>query len=176
MGVVRRFAVVSLACAMLAGVAAAEPVASSLGRWSGSVAERSPGWPAGEAGVKLTVEGSAERFSVDLAGPGGPLLSGEFQTGKGKSKDVFGPPAAKGLLSFLGRGSAINPLEGKPLAWARRAGGDLIVYRLDLRGGAHRLDRLVLSPAGDRMGVAFERREHDRLTQSFSASLARSAP
>jgi len=163
----------SVLLGVLAAAAAAEPIADSRGRWAGPIADSS-GWTGGAGRVELRVDGGGERFTVDFAGPGGALLAGEFQAGKDRSKDVFGPPAAKGLMSFLGRGSPVNPLDGKPLAWARRAGGELVVYRLDLRGGAHRLDRLAIAPAGDRLGVAFERREHDRLTQRFTATLERS--
>jgi hypothetical protein len=158
---------------LIAGAAAAEPIAASRGRWAGPIGEQAPGKQGGPGRIELRVDGTADRFTVDLAGPGGALLAGEFQSGK--DKDVFGPPAAKGLMSYLGRGSTVNPLEGKPLAWARREGETLIVYRLDLRGGAHRLDRLELKPSGERIGVVFERREHDRALERFTASLERSA-
>jgi hypothetical protein len=155
----------------IAGAAAAEPIAASRGRWAGPAAE-SASWTSGGAGrVELRVDGTAERFTVIFAGPGGPLLAADLAAGK--DKDVFGPPAASGLMSYLGRGSAVNPLEGKPLAWARREGELLVVYRLDLSGGAHRLDRLALAPAGERMGIDFERREHDRPPQRFTATLER---
>lgn len=157
---------------LIASAAAAEPIAASRGRWAGPIGEAS-GWPGGAGRIELRVDGTGERFTVELAGAGGSLLAGEFTAGK--KKDVFGPPAASGLMSYLGRGSTVNPLEGKPLAWARRSGDELVVYRLDLRGGAHRLDRLSLSPAGDRLGVAFERREHDRPPERFTATLERSA-
>ena len=139
---------------LVAAAAAAEPITASRGRWSGPVGERSSAWP-GDGKVELRLDGSADRFTFDVAGPGGSLIAGEFQAGK--RKDVFGPPASKGLMSFFGRGSPVNPLEGKPLAWARRAGDELIVYRLDINDGAHRLDRIVLVPAGDRMRVAWNR-------------------
>jgi hypothetical protein len=170
----RRFlALTVLLGSLIAGAAAAEPIAASRGRWSGPIADRPAGGPGGAGRIELRVDGTAARFTVDFAGPGGSLVAGEFSVGK--QKDVFGPPAAKGLMSFLGRGSEVNPLEGKPLAWARRDGETLIVYRLDLRGGAHRLDRLELKPSGERIGVVFERREHDRALESFTASLERSA-
>ena len=78
-------------------------------------------------------------------------------------------------MSYLGRGSSANRRAGKPLAWARRDRETLIVYRLDLRGGAHRLDRLELKPSGERIGVVFERREHDRPPARFTATLERGA-
>jgi hypothetical protein len=157
---------------LIAGAAAAEPIAASRGRWAGPIGEAS-GWPGGAGRMELRVEGTAGRFTVDLAGSGEPLLAGEFSAGK--QKDVFGPPAASGLMSYLGRGSSVNPLEGKPLAWARRDSETLIVYRLDLRGGAHRLDRLELKPSGESIGIVFERREHDRPPARFTATLERSA-
>lgn len=161
-----------VACAVGAAAAAAEPIAASRGRWAGSIGDAS-GWTAGAGRIGLQVDGSDARFKVDLAGPGGALVAGEFSAGK--QKDVFGPPAASGLMSWLGRGSTVNPLDGKPLAWARRENDVLIVYRLDLRGGAHRLDRLELRPSGERIGVVFERREHDRPPERFTATLERSA-
>jgi hypothetical protein len=158
---------------LIAGTVAAEPIAASRGRWAGPIGEQASGKSGGGGRIELRVDGTADRFTVDFAGPGGSLVAGEFSTGK--RKDVFGPPEASGLMSYLGRGSTVNPLAGKPLAWARREGETLIVYRLDLRGGAHRLDRLELKPAGERIGVVFERREHDRATERFAALLERSA-
>ena len=168
-----RNAAVTILLLAFAIAAAAEPIAASRGRWAGPIGEQASGKPGGAGRIELRVDGTADRFTVDFAGSGGSLVAGEFSAGK--QKDVFGPPAAKGLMSFLGRGSAVNPLEGKPLAWARRDGETLIVYRLDLRGGAHRLDRLELKPSGERIGVVFERREHDRAPERFAASLERSA-
>jgi hypothetical protein len=164
--------IAALLCGVLAGAAAAEPISASRGRWAGPVGERTAGWPAATARLELRVDGTAERFAIDLAAPGGTLVAGEFAAGK--QKDVFGPPAASGIMSWLGRGSAVNPLEGKPLAWARREGETLVVYRLDLAGGAHRLDRVALTPAGERIGVVFERREHDRPPERLTATLERS--
>jgi hypothetical protein len=155
----------------IAGAAVAEPIAASRGRWAGPIGDAS-GWPAGAGRIELRVDGSDARFKVDLTGAGGALVAGEFTAGK--QKDVFGPPAASGIMSWLGRGSAVNPLEGKPLAWARREGETLVVYRLDLAGGAHRLDRVALTPAGERIGVVFERREHDRPPERLTATLERS--
>jgi hypothetical protein len=165
-----RTATVLVLAGLIAGAVAAEPIAASRGRWAGPIGEVS-GWPGGAGRMELRVDGTAERFTVDLAGSGEALLAGEFSAGK--QKDVFGPPAATGLMSYLGRGSSVNPLEGKPLAWARRDRETLIVYRLDLRGGAHRLDRLELKPSGERIGIVFERREHDRPPARFTATLER---
>ena len=167
-----RSAVVCVLAGLIAGAAAAEPIAASRGCWAGSIGDAS-GWTAGAGRIELQVDGSDARFKVEFAGPGGSLVAGEFSAGK--QKDVFGPPAASGLMSYLGRGSTVNPLEGKPLAWARRDGETLLVYRLDLRGGAHRLDRVELKPLGERIGVVFERREHDRAPERFTATLERSA-
>jgi len=165
-----------VAAVVLGGLASAaalaEPIAASRGRWTGVVAERTVGAPGGTGRIELRVDGTPERFTVELAGNGVPLLSAELTAGK--QKDVFGPPAGSALMSYLGRGSTVNPLEGKPLAWARREGERLVVYRLDLSSGVHRLDRLALSPSGERMGVDFERREHERLMQRFTAELERS--
>jgi hypothetical protein len=166
-----RWTMAIVACAACAVAAAAEPIAASRGRWAGPIGDAS-GWPGGAGRIELRVDGSDARFKVDLAGPGGALVAGEFAAGK--QKDVFGPPAASGLMSWLGRGSTVNPLEGKPLAWARREGEMLVVYRLDLSGGAHRLDRLEVKPSGERVGVVFERREHDRPPVRFTATLERS--
>lgn len=168
-----RNAAVTILLLAFAIAAAAEPIAASRGRWAGPIGEQASGKPGGAGRIELRVDGNAERFTIDFAGAGGSLVAGEFTAGK--RKDVFGPPAASGLMSYLGRGSTVNPLEGKPLAWARREGETLIVYRLDLRGGAHRLDRLELKPSGERIGVVFERREHDRAPERFAASLERSA-
>jgi hypothetical protein len=167
-----RWTLAIVACAACVAAAAAEPIAASRGRWAGPIGDAS-GWPAGAGRIELRVDGSDARFKVDLTGASGALVAGEFAAGK--QKDVFGPPATSGLMSWLGRGSAVNPLEGKPLAWARREGDVLVVYRLDLRGGAHRLDRLELKPSGERIGVVFERREHDRPPERFAATLERSA-
>jgi len=168
-----RNAAVTVLLLGFAVAAAAEPIAASRGRWAGPIGEQPSGKQGGLGRLELRVDGTAARFTVDFAGPGGSLVAGEFSAGK--QKDVFGPPAASGLMSYLGRGSSVNPLDGKPLAWARRDGETLIVYRLDLRGGAHRLDRLELKPSGERIGVVFERREHDRAPERFAASLERSA-
>ena len=157
-----------LALATMATSLGAEPIAQSVGRWAGPITERSPGWLA-EGRIELRVDGTPEKFSVDLVGPPGPMLAGEFRAGE--RKDVFGPPAATGLMSYLGRGSAVNPAEGKPLAWARRDGETLVVYRLELRSGAYRLDRAVLIPTAAGLRVAFERREHDKPAQTFTATL-----
>jgi hypothetical protein len=157
---------------LMAGSTGAEPIASSRGTWIGPIGERSSAWSSGAGKIELRVEGSESHFSVNLAGPGGSLLVGEFQAGN--RKNVFEPPQAKGLMSFLGRaGVPVNVLEGKPLVWARRADEELIVYRLELQGGPYRLDRLVLRPAGNRLDVVFERREHDRPPERFSANLER---
>jgi hypothetical protein len=170
----RRYLVSAIVLGVLvAGAAAAEPIAASLGRWAGPAAGSGAAVPGGAGRVELRVDGTAERFTITFSGPGGPLLAAELAAGK--EKDVFGPPAASGLMSYLGRGSAVNPLEGKPLAWARREGELLVVYRLDLSGGAHRLDRLALAPAGARMGIDFERRAHDRPPERFTATLERGA-
>ena len=166
-------AAVTILLLAFAVAAAAEPIAASRGRWAGPIGEQPSGKQGGPGRLELRVDGTADRFTVDFAGPGGALVAGEFSAGK--RKDVFGPPAASGLMSYLGRGSVVNPLAGKPLAWARREGETLIVYRLDLRGGAHRLDRLELKPSGERIGVVFERREHDRAPERFAAMLERSA-
>ena len=164
-----------LLCMLIAGSTGAEPIAASRGVWSGPIGERSSGWPAGAAKVELRVDGSESRFSVNLAGPGGPLLIGEFQASK--RKDVFDQPVAKSLMSFFTRSdNAANVLEGKPLLWARRAGEELVVYRLELQEGPYRLDRLVLTPAGNRLAVVFERRGHDRAPERFTANLERQAP
>ena len=171
----RRLVVAGLLCGLLSGGAAAEPVAASRGTWTGQVSAGASGWPSGK--VELRVEGGESRFSVNLAGPGGSLLTSEFQAGN--RTGVFEPPGTGGLRSlmpFFGRGNAPNPLEGKPLLWARRAGEELLVYRLELQGGPYRLDRLVLTPAGTRLELAFERRAHDRPLERFSASLERRQP
>jgi hypothetical protein len=171
----RRLAAVISLCSLIAGVAAAEPIAASRGTWTGPIGERTSAWSGGAGKVELRVEGSEDRFSVNLTGPGDSLLTGEFQAGN--RKDVFDTPAAKGLMSYFGRaGTAANPLEGKPLVWARRAGEELIVYRLELHGGPYRLDRLALRPTGSRLDLAFERRGHDRPPERFSASLERQKP
>lgn len=162
-----------LLCTCAAGSVTAEPIAGSRGRWTGTIAEPPAGSTLRAGAVELTVDGSAERFTVKLAGPGGEWVAGEFRAGE--RKDVFGAPTAKGVMALLGRGGQANPLEGKPLAWARRAGEELVVYRLDLSNGAHRLDRLALAPAGNRMGVVFERREHDRPSVRMTTTLERSA-
>ena len=156
-----------------AGAAFAEPIVASRGRWSGMVGEQPAASPLRAGALQLRVDGGAERFTVNLAGAGGELFAGEFRAGE--RKDVFGAPTSKGLMTRLGLGTEAGPAEGKPLAWARRAGEELVVYRLDLRNGAHRLDRLALAPAGDRIAVTFERREHDRAPARFSATLERSA-
>ncbi|GIK84550.1 MAG: hypothetical protein BroJett026_00310 [Betaproteobacteria bacterium] len=174
MPVALRLLVVLLLAGLPAAAGAADPVAGSRGQWSGSVTERTPGPALPADRVTLRIDGAADRFSVHLAGPAGALLAGEFQAGA--RKDVYGPPAARGLMSFLGRGSAVNPVEGKPLAWARRDGDGLVVYRLDLGAGAHRLDRLTVAPEGTRLAIAFERREHDRAVERFRATLERSGP
>ena len=168
-----RPAVALVLAGLIAGAVAAEPIAASRGRWAGPIGEQTSGKPGSTGRIELRLDGTADRFTVDFAGPGEALVAGEFSAGK--RKDVFGPPAASGLMSYLGRGSAVNPLAGKPLAWARREGETLIVYRLDLRGGAYRLDRLELKPSGERIGVVFERREHDRAPERFVALLERSA-
>ena len=170
----RHLAAALLLTALMAGGTAAEPIAAARGTWTGAIGERSSGWPAGAAKVELRIEGAENRFSVNLTGPGGPLLTGEFQASK--RKDVFDQPVAKSLMSFFTRSdNAANVLEGKPLLWARRAGEELVVYRLELQGGPYRLDRLVLTPAGNRLTVAFERRGHDRASERFTASLERQA-
>jgi hypothetical protein len=171
----RLFAVAILLCSVIAGGVAAEPIADSRGTWTGAIGERSSAWSAGTAKIELRVEGGDSRFSVDFTGPGGPLLASEFQAGN--RKDVFDPPAAKGFMSLFARPRATaDTLNGKPLLWARRTNAELIVYRLELQGGPYRLDRLVLRPAGDRLDVVFERREHDRAPERFAASLARQRP
>ena len=148
---------------------------SSRGTWTGSIGERSAGWSGGAAKIELRVDGSENRFSVNLSGPSGPLLADEFQAGK--RKDVFDPLAAKGMMSVFGRsGASADILKGKPLLWARRTSAELVVYRLELQGGPYRLDRLVLKPAGNRLDMVFERREHDRSPERFSASLERQRP
>jgi hypothetical protein len=162
----------ALVLATMATSLGAEPVAQSAGRWAGPISERSPGWLA-EGRIELRVDGTPEKFSVDLVGPAGKMLGGEFRAGE--RKNVFGPPAATGLMSYLGRGSAVNPIEGKPLAWARRDGETLVVYRLELRNGLYRLDRAVLAPTATGLRVAFERREHDKPAQTFTAMLQRTA-
>ena len=170
----RHSAAALLLTALMAGGTAAEPIAAARGTWTGTIGERSSGWPGGAAKVELRVEGSDNRFSVNLAGPGGPLLTGEFQASK--RNDVFDQPVAKSLMSFFTRSdNAANVLEGKPLLWARRAGEELVVYRLQLQGGPYQLDRLLLTPAGNRLAVAFERRGHDRAPERFSATLERQA-
>ena len=170
---VRSAAAIVLA-GLIASAAAAEPIAASRGRWAGPIGEQAPGKQGGPGRIELRVDGTADRFTVDFAGPGGPLVAGEFSAGQA-ARTCSGRRRRRGLMSYLGRGSTVNPLEGKPLAWARREGETLIVYRLDLRGGAHRLDRLELKPSGERIGVVFERREHDRALERFTASLERSA-
>jgi hypothetical protein len=153
--------------------AGAEPIASSRGRWAGTVGEQPAGSPVRPGALQLRVDGGPERFTVSLAGAAGELFGGEFRAGE--RKDVFGAPTSKGMMARLGLGTEAGPAEGKPLAWARRAGEELVVYRLELRNGAHRLDRLALAPAGERIGVTFERREHDRAPARFTATLERSA-
>lgn len=158
---------------LFVGSAGAEPIASSRGRWSGTVGEQPAGSPVRAGALQMRIDGGPERFSINLAGAGGELFAGEFRAGE--RKDVFGAPTSKGMMARLGLGSEAGPAEGKPLAWARRAGEELVVYRLELRHGAHRLDRLALAPAGDRIAVTFERREHDRVPARFTATLERSA-
>jgi hypothetical protein len=162
-----------LVIGLIAEAAAAEPIAASRGTWVGAIGG-SAGWPSGAGKVELRVDGTDKRFSVTLAGPGGPLLDQAFQAGS--RKDVFDPPPAGGMLSFLRGGSPANPLEGKPLSWARRAGEELVVYRLEVQDGPFRLDRLALKPAGDRVEVAFERRAHDRAPERFQTTLERQKP
>jgi hypothetical protein len=168
-----RFSCALVLGVLVAGAACAEPIEASRGQWSGAVAERSANAP-GQGRVALRVEGTAERFKLELANAGGPVFAGEFV--RGERKDVYGPPAAKGLMSMLGRGSTVNPVDGKPLAWARRTGDELVVYLLDLRNGAHRLDRMAIVPADGRVRIAFERREHDRPVERFTATLERAKP
>jgi hypothetical protein len=171
----RHLAVAILLCSLIAGGTAAEPIAASRGIWTGPIGERSAAWSSGAGKIELRIEGSDNRFSVNLTGPGGSLLADVFQAGN--RKDVFDPPAAKGLMSFFGRtGASADVLKGKPLLWARRTSAELVVYRLELQGGPYRLDRLALRPAGNRLEMVFERREHDRSPEQFSASLERQSP
>jgi hypothetical protein len=171
----RRLALAILLYGLIAGGTAAEPIAASRGVWAGPIGERSSASPSGAGKVELRIDGSENRFSVNLAGPGGSLLVSEFQASS--RANVFDPPPAKSLMSFLGRASPpVNALEGKPLVWARRAGEELVIYRLELQGGPYRLDRLVLRPAGNRLEMSFERREHERPSERFSASLERQSP
>ena len=78
-------------------------------------------------------------------------------------------------LLVMSRGGGLEHRMFRDILEYLREGDVLVVYRLDLRGGAHRLDRLELKPAGERIGVAFERREHDRPPERFVATLERSA-
>jgi len=170
----RRLLVAIVLCGLVAGGAAAQPIAASRGVWTGVVGERSSDWPAGAGKVELRVDGTEGRFSINLSAPGEAVLASDFQAGS--RKDVFEPPVASGFMSYFTRSTAAKPLEGKPLVWARRAGDELIVYRLDVRAGPYRLDRLVMTPAGKHLQLSFERREHDRLPERFSASLERQQP
>jgi hypothetical protein len=157
------------------GAALAEPIAASRGSWSGAIGERTSGWPAGATRVELRVDGSDKEFSVALSGPGGALLDASFVAGS--RKDVFDPPAERGGLMALMFGSAApNPLEGKPLGWARRTTDELVVYRLEVQDGPFRLDRVAIKPIGDRVELTVERREHDRAPETFSATLQRQKP
>jgi hypothetical protein len=169
----RTASLVFLIAVQAAGAAFAEPIVASRGRWSGTVGEQPAASPVRSGSLQLRVDGSAERFTVNLAGAGGEFFAGEFRAGE--RKDVFGAPTSKGMMARLGLGSEAGPAEGKPLAWARRVGEELVVYRLELRNGAHRIDRLALAPAGDRIAVTFERREHDRAPTRFTTTLERSA-
>jgi hypothetical protein len=157
-----------------AGSALAEPIAASRGAWSGAIGERSAGWPAAAARVDLQLDGDDKQFRLALSGPGGSLIDASFVAGE--RKDVFGPPAERGILSSIFGGSPPNPLDRKPLAWARRSSEELIVYRLDVQDGPFRLDRVSIKPAGDRIELAVERREHDRAPETFSATLQRRKP
>jgi hypothetical protein len=167
----RLLATAIVACGLAAGAAFAQPSAAIRGVWTGAVAERSSIWPAGDGRIEVRVDGSDSRFSVSVAHSREPLLATELAAGK--RSGVFEPPAAGGIMAFFRRDGTVNPLEGKPLAWARRAGAALIVYMLDVRGGPYRLDRVVLTPAGERLELAFERREHDRPPAQFRATLER---
>jgi hypothetical protein len=95
----------------------------------------------------------------------------------GARKDVFDPPAERGgIMGFVFGSASPNPLEGKPLAWARRTADELVVYRLEVQDGPFRLDRVAIKPLGDRVEVSVERREHDRAPETFSATLQRQKP
>jgi hypothetical protein len=166
----------ALLCAV--GTAAwAQSAWPGTGTWSGPVGERSAGSPGPGSRLDLRLDGGDKRFSVNLSSPEGTLLAGEFQTG-GRG-GVFVPPQRGGFMSyvpFVGRGGAAKPLEGQPLVWARRSGEDLVLYSLVVRDGPYRLDRVVLTPAGERLRVAFERREHEKAPERFSATLERQRP
>lgn len=154
-----------------AASAGAEPVAQSLGQWRGAVVERSAGAPVSQGPITLRLNGGGDRFSVDLSAAGASLVAGEFHPTA--RPDVFGPRATKGVASLLGRSGTVNPLEGKPLVWGRRAGEELVIYRLEVQAGTYQLDRLVLTPTGTRLALAFERRVHDRPPERFRALLDR---
>ena len=156
----------------LANSAAAAPFEPS-GAWSGVVAESSASWPATASKIELRLEPSGNLVSVKLTGPDGPLLNGEFQA---VARDgVHESPTPSGLMALILRTKQVNPLEGQAMVWARRTGPSLIVYRLDVNGGPYRLDRMVLTASGNRLDLAFERRDHDRAPARFTARLERQA-
>jgi hypothetical protein len=157
-----------LLCGLMADALRAEPITASRGTWSGTLDAQSS---VGKGAIALRLEGSESRFTVEFTGPSGTLLASEFQTGS--RPNVFDPPQPKSFMSFFVRAAPSNPLEGGPRLWARRTGEELIVYRLDVQGGAHRLDRLSLKPAGNRLDVVFERRAHERAPERLQATLER---
>jgi hypothetical protein len=157
----------------LAAAVAAQPVTAIRGTWAGTIGARSEGWRQGEQRLELRVDGSESRLSIKLAAPGWQLLSGEFEPGERPGLFRLVPPQERGLMSLFRGSPKVNPLEGAPLIWARRAGDSLVVYSLTIERGPYVLDRLELKPSGDRLSVAFDRQEHGRVPLRFVADLQR---
>jgi hypothetical protein len=163
-------AAAALAIAMAGGVVAG-PLEAGSGAWAGVVAESSASWPAASSKVELRLEPTGKLVSVKLTGQEGAMFSGEFQASGREA--VYEPPPPSGFMAFVLRTKQINPLEGQALVWARSTGAALVVYRLDINNGLFRLDRMVLTPSGNRLDLTFERREHDRSPARFAARLER---
>jgi hypothetical protein len=160
--------VLAFAALLHALPASAESSIDALaGQWRGQV--RNGEADAGEARMAVAQRGSG--FTFTWAMPGSAPFEASFEPDEHRA-GVY-KVSGGGLLSLLGRQRDGDPLDGKPLVWARVEQAMLVVYSLTIdEDGGYRLGRLAYRREADGVTAELMTRSSVAEPQMLTAQLA----
>jgi hypothetical protein len=151
-----------------AAALAADAPAALVGSWRGSVDAGS----ANSSGAQVTLSVTQQDGGFLLSGvlPGSHRVEASFVPAQ--NPGVF-RPASGGIMSVFGGDGVGDPLNGKPLLWARSQGPRLVVYMLAVGdNGGYALDRYACTRDGQGVTIDFVRRQNGADVETMTAKLA----
>jgi hypothetical protein len=155
-----------------AGAAFAAAPMDLVGSWRGTL-EGSTDGTGPDSQVSLDVRASDNGISISWRLPSG--RTGAAGLAPGKAPGVYEPENG-GLFGMFRDEQAADPLEGRPLQWARIEGAALIVYTLTISvSGGYILDRLACTRTEDGVTLQFSRRRNGAEPEDLRALLTAAA-